>query len=391
MRIIYLGAFRLPCYDAAAARVLNVARSLRMAGHEVHFISWGGKYREHDLCEDGKYRVDGFEYIITDELDVRGGVITKLIAKYSQGKKTKKLVERRACETDVIITYNGGVIRWLLNFTRRRHIRLINDITEWYSRSELKVIDWIPLEIRMRTTQKRVANKIVISSYLDRYYKMTHNIVMPATCDASEEKWNDNLGYARAYIKPYHGITLIYAGTPGKKDMVHIVINAVQRLAEEGSAIRFLVIGTDRCEYLSVNGPMLCTKDLHESIIFLGRMPQDMIPSFYHQADFMVLLREQTRKSNAGFPTKFAESFTSGTPVIANITSDLDKYLKNGETGFVVEEPSEDAVYKTLKDQVLQLDKNEIARMKNNVHIESLRFDFRFYVEPLKEFMDNLK
>ena len=391
MRVLYIGAFRFPCFDAAAARVLNVARSLRLAGHEVCFISWGGKYRESDLCEDGNYRVDGFEYVITDELDVKGSVITRLKAKLSQGEKTKKLVNRRASETDVIITYNGSIIRWLLKFTRRRHIKLINDMTEWYSRSELKVIDWIPLEIGMRTTQKRVANKIVISSYLDHYYNMTHNIVLPATCDASEEKWNEVYVYASTQIKPFQGITLIYAGTPAKKDLVHSVVNAVHRLAEEGSAIRFIVLGIDRSDYLSANGPMLRTKNLHKNIIFLGRMPQDVIPSFYHQADFMVLLREQNRKSNAGFPTKFAESFTSGIPVIANLTSDLDKYLINGETGFVVDEPTEGAIYRTLKEQVLPLEESEIARMKNKVLKASRRFDYHFYVEPLRQFMDYLK
>jgi hypothetical protein len=40
MKIIYIGSFRFPIYDAAASRVLNNARALRLYGHEVKFISW---------------------------------------------------------------------------------------------------------------------------------------------------------------------------------------------------------------------------------------------------------------------------------------------------------------------------------------------------------------
>ncbi len=70
MRIIYLGSFRLPNYDAAAARVLNIAHALREARHEVSFISWGGAVRNNDRGNDDIFRVDGFPYIVTNELPV---------------------------------------------------------------------------------------------------------------------------------------------------------------------------------------------------------------------------------------------------------------------------------------------------------------------------------
>ena len=130
---------------------------------------------------------------------------------------------------------------------------------------------------------------------------------------------------------------------------------------------------------------------MSEQIQFVGRVTQDDVPSYYALADFMVLLREQTRKSNAGFPTKFSESFTSGTPVIANVTSDMGEYLKDAETGFVVKEPTEDAIYRTLKEKVLTLNHDEVDRMKNRVKIVASQLDFHAYVEPLRGFIANLK
>lgn len=390
MNIIYLGSFRLPNYDAAASRVLNIARALREGGHQVTFISWGGQYRQEDKVSEKEFCIDGFRYIITNELDTIGGIISKLKERLTRGKKTKLLLTHWPQKIDAVITYNGSLTRWLLSFCHRNGIRLINDMTEWYSYYELKPMEWIPYAYNMFVTQKRVENKIVISHFLDHYYKMSHNIVVPATCDASEKKWHENIEYDKHVVGEFNGVTLIYAGNPARKDQVHYVVNAVHRLAEEGASIRFLILGTTRESYLSRYASKLHNSKLHKNILFLDRVSQDVIPSFYHQADFMVLLREQTRKSNAGFPTKFTESFTSGTPVIANITSDLGKYLKDGETGFVVSSPNEDAVYYTLKEKILKLNREDIETMKQSVRAASKQLDYHSFVEPLSTFFNEL-
>ena len=386
MNFVYIGSFRLPNLDAAAPRVLNVAKALREAGHVVRFISWGGQYRESDLSSDGKYRVDGFEYVITHELDAEGGFVAKAKSKLTRGNKTKALLKHCVNDIDVVITYNGCLTRWLLRFTKKHQIKLINDITEWFKYAELKCTDWLPYAYNMFCIQKRVKNKIVISSYLDRFYHETHNITIPATYDLSEQKWHNEENNTRAQhsVGQFDGVTLIYAGTPSRKDLLHNIINVVQRLNEEQHNIRFLVLGTTRDQYLTQYAESLHNVNLHENICFLGRVSQDLIPAYYSISDFMVLLREPNRKSNAGFPTKFSESIASGTPVIANITSDLGLYLKDGVTGFVVENPSEQSLYETLIHNVIPMRKDESEKM-------SFSLDYHTYVEPLKRFMDELK
>lgn len=391
MRIIYLGTFRLPNYDAAAARVLNVARALRLAGHDVEFISWGGK--EQIECKDtgGVSRVDGFPFVVTDEMDFKGGPKGKLFGWLKQGSKTKAILRERLGTYDAIITYNVTLIRWLSSFCDKNGIKLISDLTEWYSSNELKTIQIPGYFFDMYFAQKKIKNKIVISSYFDKYYKQSHNIIVPATCDATEEKWH--LGKDKAFTKAgaFDGITLIYAGTPAKKDALHYVIGAVNRLANEGAKLRFLILGCNREDYIRRFKEQLPQGDLNANIQFLGRIPQDEVPSFYSLADFMVLLREPTRKSNAGFPTKFAESFTSGTPVIANLTSDLGNYLKDGVTGFVVSEPSEESIYNTLKERVLPLQRIDVESIKNNVRVPAKQLEYHSFIEPLYDFMNNLK
>jgi len=391
MHIIYLGSFRFPNFDAAAARVLNVARALRLAGHEISFVSWGGEERQKDLIEGGRYVYDGFEYVVTNELDPRGNFFHKVMKKVTRGNKTKCLLKESLGNYDAIITYNGNLSEWLLKFSKKNRLKLICDFTEWYEYNELKITDWLPYNINMRFTQMRVKNKIVISSFFDRYYQTTHNIVVPAMCDKSEEKWHQGTSIAEAHAGKYNGITLIYAGNPARKDAIHYTINAVQRLIDEGAKLRFLILGTEREKYIKNYSDLLRTTNLSEQIQFLGRVSQDAIPSYYAIADFMVLLRESTRKNNAGFPTKFAESFTSGTPVIANLTSDLGDYLKDGVTGVVVPEPSEAAIYCTIKEKVLSLSREETNNFRNNVREAAKQLDYHAYVEPLRDFISNLK
>ena len=261
MRIIYLGQFRFPSLDAAAARVLNVGRSLRQTGHEVSYISWGGKQQIEHCDEDGIYRVDGFPYEVTGELDFKGNLLKRVWGKLCQGMKTMSLLQEKLGQYDALITYNCSLIQCLVPFCKKNHIYLISDITEWYDYSELKLFECPVYYYKMRYVQKKIENKIVISTYLDNYYNKSHNIIIPATCDALEKKWHQNIDYAKAYVKSFNGVTLIYAGNPARKDLVHNVINAVQRLVVEGFNIRFLILGITREDYLLRYSAMLHTRE----------------------------------------------------------------------------------------------------------------------------------
>jgi glycosyltransferase involved in cell wall biosynthesis len=390
-KIIYIGAFRLPNHDAAAVRVLNNAKAMRECGYEVTFISWGGKYRDTDLCSDGKYRVDGFEYIISNEIDSSGYFMQRLMAKYCRGEISLQILLSLEQKPDLIILYNAGYgwTKKMMKFCAQYNIKLANDITEWYAINELHLPDLLPNYINMTRTQRRVKNKIVISSYLDEFYSESNNLLLPPLCDPAESKWNLTVDDER--IKPFEGITLIYAGNPARKDCLHTIIQAVNELANEGAKIRFMILGTDRDSYSRQYGNLFRTKDLHENILFLGRVSQDLIPAYYKEADFMVLIREPSRKNMAGFPTKFAEAITAGVPVIANTTSDLGKFIVNGKSGFVVEGYSYEDLLITLRNHVIPLSRKSIDNMKQFTAANNILFDYRYYSHKIESFLNNLQ
>lgn len=380
----------MPNLDAAAPRVLNVARAIRECGHEVSFLSWGGGYRDQDLCADKRYRIDGFEYIITGDLPTKGGWRERLMTKLHRGDLSMAILRKMETQPEVVIMYNAELrqTRKLIRYCRTRNIKLVNDITEWFAPNELHLIDRKLYAVNMEQQQKQVPNKIAISTFLKDYYSQNHSIVIPATCDGSEEKWGRS---ANAAIPSFDGITLIYAGDSSRKDLLSVVISAVQRLRAESANIRFLIFGTTKDSFVQNNQDCKACDCLDDNIIFLGRVPQDDIPSYYKAADFMVLLREHTRKSEAGFPTKFAEAITSGTPVIANITSDLGNYLEDGVNGFVVPNPTEQSIYDVLREKVIPLSREQVNIMKGNTQQMKTRLDYRTFVEPMRDFLEHLR
>lgn len=391
MRILYIGAFRLPNFDAAAARVLSNAKAFKAAGHDVSFISWGGAYRDDDLCSDGTYKVDGFEYIITNELDPKGDFLSKIYQQYIRGCKTISILRNMTQLPNLIILYNASN-KWtkeMKKFCEFNNIKLANDITEWYDNNEIRLTNMLPNYINMTHTQHLVKNKIVISSYLNEYYKDSNNLLLPPLCDFELSKWSNTISDER--IQAFNGVTLIYAGNPAKKDCVHTVINAVNALANEGYQIRFVILGVSRETYLKNYRNKLFSNDLNKNIIFLGRVSQDLIPAYYKMADFMVLLREPSRKNMAGFPTKFAESMVSGVPVIANATSDIHQYLQNGQNGFIVNGFRYLNILETLRDRVLTLSRVAIDEMKNQTRISNSSFDCKNYMNSIDLFICNLR
>ena len=91
----------------------------------------------------------------------------------------------------------------------------------------------------------------------------------------------------------------------------------------------------------------------------------------------------------AGFPTKFVESISCGTPVITNKTSDLDKYLVESKNGFWLTIDNDQKTLKELKG-ILKIPKEKIQEMKRECKKSKL-FDYRIYKDVVKEFLNQIQ
>lgn len=385
MNILYIGAFRLPCHDAAAARVLTIGQALSEAGHHVEYLSWGGAYDKGDYKPEDGYYTHGMKYTITGDLN-SSTLFHRIRSKLLRGKRSLRELRRR--NPDVIIAYNTPYKfnRELIKYAEERNIKLVADITEWYDDNELHFFDKKWNDRNMREMYLKFSNKIVISQFLDRFYKTSHNIVIPALCNKTDAKWN-----VTAPDSSQNTFNLIYAGNPAQKDDVHTVINVINKLCNDGYKLQFRIVGISKEDYLKRYKHLLSTETLSDSIRFEGRVSQDDVPQYYASSDFMILIRQDNRKSNAGFPTKFAESMMSGTPVITNSTSDLSLYIKNEVNGVLVNSSKFEDIEHSILHIIRNYTPEKISAMKCMAKKTGDKyFDYHAYISQLKDFFDNL-
>lgn len=339
-KILYIGTFELPDKNAAALRVLGNAKAFKESGNEVIFAGVSKEGNEDNIIKT-QQEVQGFQTYYRKRPDTLGewsffiGDIRQYIQLFEYIK-----------DIDIVIFYDffSVAILKIKRYCKKRGILCAADITEWYSVKNRKfpvsVIKGIDNEIRMKIIQKHMDGLIVISKYLYKYYKNCNNVIqIPPLVDIDDEKWSIS---EREIGKK---LLLAYVGIPAKKDKFDILIGALIQVKRK---VRLDVVGITYEEFICMY-PQYQNINLKEhQIFFHGKLPHRQALEFVKKANYNVFFREVNRVSMAGFPTKFVESISSGTPVITNKTSNLEDYIDH-ENGILIEEMTKETVKKMIE------------------------------------------
>lgn len=389
--IIYIGGFELPDKNAAAHRVLSNGKLLNLLGYNVSFIgakkNFNSGIPEELTLKSGKFKVWHLNYPST--------VIEWL--KYLTGiSNILKIVTKRYPDhPEAIIAYDYPAIALLRlwKYCRKNNIRLIGDCTEWYIASGslfFRIIKNFDTALRMRLIHKKLDGLIVISSYLFSYYKpyVKNLLLLPPLID--KEDSNFSISQNTSNVR-----TLVYAGSPvygknGIKDRIDKLLLALSQIKKQFDiAVRFLIIGISRDEFVETFGENSIPGNIDESIEFRGKVLHNEVLQLINKADYSIFLRDKNRVTMAGFPTKFVESIRCGTPVLTNESSNITDYIINGELGFLLDVSS----LQTLADSIFRAisqPQDKIIAMKKSCLASDL-FDFRSYTNNFEVFLNKMK
>jgi glycosyltransferase involved in cell wall biosynthesis len=395
--IIYVGDFRFPDGDGAAARVRGIGLALRDAGYSVAFAGCEYKTKSEDIQIDGTACRDGMYYYPVDKFNglkfarLRRGIYCHLSGSATMDRLHKLVTNK----TKAIIAYHGSslMLLRLMNFCRKRSIALINDCTEWYDPHHVVGGSWGPFrwdfELRMRWIQPKIGHMIVISSLLERYYRERGSRVLrlPPMVNLQDPQWKSVSKLPREIAE----LNLMYAGTPGKKDLLGNALEAVIKLRAEGFPIKVHLVGATR---ESLGRWMRRDADfvdaLGQAVVYYGRIPQQQVWELLPTADFTILLREDKRYAHAGFPTKLVESLSAGVPIITNPTSDIPEYVRDGQEGIILENHLPKAFEAGVR-KIFQMPREQWSRMRFAARQRAVEcFDYRCYITALKEFMESV-
>lgn len=179
-KILYVGGFDLPDRNAAAQRVLSIAKGLQEIGHEVVFLNYS-EYTE----ESGRKTYSGFRCFEKP----KRSLIKQLISIHD----AKKIIVEQDVTSVIAYNYPAVALYRLLAFCRRKAVACYVDATEWYVAQGniiFRFIKTIDTELRMRYLHFKSDGVIAISEYLYQYYhSKIKTVKIPPTVDMDEEKW----------------------------------------------------------------------------------------------------------------------------------------------------------------------------------------------------------
>ncbi|MDY0016224.1 MAG: glycosyltransferase [Candidatus Delongbacteria bacterium] len=370
--ILYIGGFELPDKNAAAQRVIANAKLLRDLGYNVVLFGTDKSYQANDLKNSYKSINDFDTYSIPYPKTIKHWV--KYVTSINN---TLELIKLTNIKFDFIITYNFPALSSMkiLKYCKNNKINTISDCTEWYNHKPnniMGIIKFLDSELRIRYFNKKYDGLICISRYLFDYYKDVNNkIQLPPLVDLEDEKW-------KVKILPKRDKSiLVYAGSPGGKDKINLLIDSMIKIDKISKLIEFRVFGISKEEYyLKYNYHKIIENSIDEFVLFLGKIPHKKVIEEITNADFSAFIRENTRVNNAGFPTKFVESISCGTPVITNRTSNLDDYLINYKNGFFLEDNSYQGLEKIIQKNIKQVD--------NSI------FSYKIHIGEFKQLLNNI-
>lgn len=363
--IIYYGGFALPDKNAAANRVVSNGKIFKELGYKVVFL--GADYDGGSYC--GTKRLN-------DEMMCEShptGVLqwVKQLLLFSN---LKKLVKNEA-ETKLVILYNVPFITLFLAklFLKLRSIDVAYDCTEWTQvtdGSAIKKIFKFVDELFIRRLMHRVADRVIVISdkMLTSYKKNKKLIKLPPLVDLSHEMWHQSVERDKSKF------TFCFAGFPdGNKDYIDVVVKAFSLLDCENARLR--IVGVTEEQFRGLYPDI----ELNTSVEFLGKVSHIESIKQILLCDCYVFIRPSDRRNNAGFPTKFVESFTCGVKIITTDVSDVKNYA---DADCLILDSTESSVLQDAMKNVMN--KKDVSKPK------ALRdtFDYKNYIDKTKCWLD---
>lgn len=386
MNIVIATYNKYPNGDAASIRQHSLSQIFTKLGYSVVNIGMGSstnyKEKRHDEITYISFR------------DMKNNYYSKFNNYFGYGFKLLKYMkslEQQGRSADYIMIQGVPIYVLLLVkfYSRIKKINLLHDSVEWYSSNQFNLGIFSYAYIKQSLYNRYLINKdfkvFAISKYLESHFRLRNIDVIrvPFVLDTN------NISIKKNRKKK---LVLTYAGSPGKKDYLKEMIEGIAKLSKnERNQIEFRIIGINKDQLINKCGiSNNILKSLDDTIIVLGRIDRSKVVLNYEETDFTVLLRDsRLRYAKAGFPSKVVESLVYGTPVILNISSDLDDYIVDMENGLIVETCSSESFMQTIRKALLLNDK-QILKMSEMARKTAVNcFDINAYLKIVKGFLIN--
>lgn len=392
--IVYIGGFELPDRNAAAQRVRNNARILCSLGYRVVLVGVS-RARAYDKrlypADTGEQDIEGWELGYPNSSRQWFDMI-------QADWPLRQLAARgdiRAGNVAAIICYNHPALAQLKigRLVRRWGGAIVADCTEWYAKrpwtSLSNIVKNVDVTLRMRYLNRRIDGIVTTSPYMTEFYRPTGLPIVEIPTLMEKPAGDVPVDDAVATPMPLLAVASGFAeGTRAQDvhDRIDWILELLDGAVARGRDFMLRVVGVDRERYLSVfPGHDALLERLGDRVVFMGRVPRADVLRHLQGSAFTFVLRHESRVTLAGFPSKYSESVTYGTPVIINALPSVRAYHVEGRTGISLDPDDRLAAIERLC-QILSTDPQTVIEMKRYCR-EYGAFIARAFEAPMSDFL----
>lgn len=184
-------------------------------------------------------------------------------------------------------------------------------------------------------------------------------------------------------------VTLLYAGSFGKKDGLPVLLDAFDRLAEKHDHVRLVLTGRGDDDAMKAFFVRTALSPYKDRIEFKGYLDEADYYSLLNEADIPCMTRIDLAFANAGFPFKLGEFLATGKPVIASLVSDVEKFLTSGHNAMLVQAGSSAEVYEAVE-YLIHNPESAVTIGTRGREIAESNFDIKHQGKALRTFLEEV-
>jgi D-inositol-3-phosphate glycosyltransferase len=199
-------------------------------------------------------------------------------------------------------------------------------------------------ELRIASEKDTIKDcqRIIVATETEKQDLVRHYGASPAkvgvvSCGVNMDLFHPvDKAIARQSLDLHDEKVLLFVGRIDPLKGIEQLIKTVP-LLKSNDSLRLLIVGGDENSRAELDELQRLTNKLHigESVNFQGMVKQEQLPFYYSAADVCVV-----PSYYESFGLVALESLACGTPVVAADVGDLKNIIRQGETGYVVEDNS---------------------------------------------------
>ncbi|MBM7086017.1 glycosyltransferase [Micromonospora sp. WMMD734] len=384
---LLVGAYAFPHGDATSNRLLQLARSAAPEGTRTLVVNDWPCELPFPARPPEAAGVD----LVT--LRVRGRYrLTRLPARLARPVRVLRAARRQGVRRgDVSVVLLPMALMTLGNWAVLRlalRCPVVVDASERHDRRQFRHGWLTPYYVRhrwstflaTRLVDRATAVSTTLAGYLTGHGMSV--LVVPPQVDC------DDFPAARPPALST-GLRLLYAGTPGRKDMLDVILRGISLLTPaQQRRVSLTIAGVTREAAATHSDLDVAVLDgIVAEVRFLGRVPRDTVLTLLAESHFSMLVRPTGGYAANGFPSKVPESLAAGCPVLLNHTSDLAAHVHDGVEGLVLDGNGPDDVRRGIE-RALRLRDEEWTAMSRAARSRARgSFDHRAWRDEVSAFL----